>query len=183
MNIILGCFLMAFAEIALPSWEFADTEVSTNIVRWFPAKTSGTFAFGVSFDGTASNNVEIAFGDDVDADLVLSPDEMQFALGWDCGAWFYCAGDGDIQIEKSSNDALTRKALGCSFVIRSDGIIRDAVITNGVESIFTNLTANHPRIRFNPNWNIVRFTARGVISPQSFFRVRWHPRGFYLIFR
>ncbi len=60
-------------DIALPSWEFADTEVSTNIVRRFSTEISGIFTYGITFDGTESNNIEIAFGEDADADLVLSP--------------------------------------------------------------------------------------------------------------
>ncbi len=58
-------------DIALPSWEFTDTEVSTNIVRRFSTEISRTFTYGVTFDGAESNSVEIAFGKDVDADLVL----------------------------------------------------------------------------------------------------------------
>ncbi len=38
-------------------------------------------------------------------------------------------------------------------------------------------------VRFNPNWNMVRFTARGAISPQGLFHVRMQPHGFHLILR
>ena len=37
---------------------------------------------------TPSNNVQIAFGKDTDADGDLAPEETQVTLGFDCGEWF-----------------------------------------------------------------------------------------------
>ena len=67
----------------LPSVEYPDTEVVTNVAVF--AQGSCEYAFELAFLGTASNNVEIAFGMDADGDGALSVDEIRLSAGWDCG--------------------------------------------------------------------------------------------------
>ena len=70
----------------LPLVEHPDTEVVTNIA--VSAQGSREYSFELAFSGTASNNVEIAFGTDADGDGALSVDEIGLSAGWDCGEWF-----------------------------------------------------------------------------------------------
>ncbi len=74
--------------VRLGSSQYADTEVSTNVA--FAAWTERMFAFEyeLDFDGTPSNNVQVAFGIDADGDGILAPEEERMAVGWDCGEWF-----------------------------------------------------------------------------------------------
>ena len=98
---IIFCFIAA-AETArgtvavapLPAAEYADTEVSTNVCLVVTQKLSAgdnrrCFDVSLSLMATPTNNVEIAFGVDIDEDGVLGRRERDFVLGWDCGAWFW----------------------------------------------------------------------------------------------
>ena len=42
----------------------------------------------LSLFATPSNNVQVAFGKDANADGILAPEETQFVAGFDCGTWF-----------------------------------------------------------------------------------------------
>ena len=71
----------------LPPWKTVDTEVSTNCPFAFASPFVADFRLTMEFDSTPSNNVQIAFGRDSDADGVLSADETDMILAWDCGEW------------------------------------------------------------------------------------------------
>ena len=70
--IVLCVSVSAFAKITGPvrlgNSPFADTEISTNVA--FSAWTEHMLAFEyeLAFDGTPSNNVQVAFGTDADSD-------------------------------------------------------------------------------------------------------------------
>ncbi len=172
----------ARVDVALPAWTLADTEVSTNFVRKFDIQ-GGPFAYQLSFEGTASNNVEIAFGRDADNDRILSPRETDFALGWDRGAWFFCVGDDDPQFEEENSNAPLQKTLACSLFVRDSKSPKDSLISTAQKELFTNLTSNLSHLLHNSNWNLVRMTARGHYSPQSRFHLDIHQDGFHIILR
>ena len=47
------------------------------------------FRLEMTFDATASNNVQVAFGHDtMPADGALSAEETAYIIGYDCGEWF-----------------------------------------------------------------------------------------------
>ena len=71
----------------LPAWEFADTEVSTNVPFAFPQVNVKHFFLSMELAGTPSNNVQVAFGRDANTNGVLEVEEAGFAIGWDCGEW------------------------------------------------------------------------------------------------
>ena len=82
---------MNVAPLSAP--EFADTEVSTNVCLVVTQELSAGdnrrfFDVSLSLVATLTNNVEIAFGVDIDEDGVLGCRERDFVLGWDCGVWF-----------------------------------------------------------------------------------------------
>ena len=77
--------VVAFAAFArkatvesLPVSPYADTEVATNIV--FGVGVAGNDVFSVSFelDASPSNNVEVAFGHDANANGILDDSEAAF---------------------------------------------------------------------------------------------------------
>ena len=72
----------------LPSAEFADTEVSTNIAFAVERPAMTRIEFTVSLDATPTNNVEVAIGTDANGDGNLSVEESAYAFGYDCGTWF-----------------------------------------------------------------------------------------------
>ena len=73
---------------ALPGAEFADTEVSTNVVLSVGAARNRRLVFSVELQASPSNNIEVAVGCDADADGRLSLAESALVVGYDCGEWF-----------------------------------------------------------------------------------------------
>ncbi len=173
----------ARVDVALPDWEFVDTEVSTNIVRKFDIQGSGPFEYQIAFEGTSSNNVEIAFGRDADDNQILSPRETDFSLGWDRGAWFFCIGNEESHFEEEAANAPLQKTLTCSLFVRDGKRPKDPLISSAQKELFTNLTSNLSHLLHNLNWNLVRLTARGHYSPQSYFHLNIHREGLRVILR
>ena len=58
---------------ALPPSAYADTEVSTNVPFTAWEEHQKRFEHRLSFEATPSNNVQVAFGTDADADGMLDP--------------------------------------------------------------------------------------------------------------
>jgi hypothetical protein len=73
---------------ALPEPVFCDTEVTTNILFNPSAQKAEKFAIDLRFVGTATNNVEIAVGRDLNCDGVLDPEETALLFGWRSGRYF-----------------------------------------------------------------------------------------------
>ncbi len=51
------------------------------------------FRAEVTFTTTSSNNVQMAFGSDLDNDGKLPAEETAATVGWDRGGWFILSGD------------------------------------------------------------------------------------------
>ena len=73
--------------IPLPS-EYADTEsrIDFAVTNW--PGLGRHIKLWLSAVTTPSNNVQIAFGRDANADGTLAPHEIQIVAGFDCGSWF-----------------------------------------------------------------------------------------------
>ena len=69
---------------------YADREVSGDVA--LPEnrlEKMRVFRLEMTFDATASNNVQVAFGHDtMPADGALSAEETAYIIGYDCGEWF-----------------------------------------------------------------------------------------------
>ena len=72
---------------------FADTEAATNAPLSFAESPVRRLSFSLVLAATPSNNVQVSFGLDADADGLLGSLEAGMAVGWDCGKWVLC-GDG-----------------------------------------------------------------------------------------
>ena len=83
---VLSAFVTANAvEAALHSCPPPDTEFETNLVAEAWDDFDRIMGIRLEFNASPSNNVQIAFGSDENHDGVLSIEESEFALGWDCG--------------------------------------------------------------------------------------------------
>ena len=88
--VALASALPMFAKTLppLPEPAFADGEVSQCYAFDQSGLGSIWLDLTATFVGTASNNLEIAFGQDVDHDGELSLPETDLILGWSCGCYF-----------------------------------------------------------------------------------------------
>jgi len=84
----LSVFALPPVRPTLPSVERADTEATTNVSFTAWQENAGRFTFSLTCRTTPTNNVQAAFGTDGDGDGVLSLEECDLLVGWDCGAWF-----------------------------------------------------------------------------------------------
>ena len=152
-----------------PPVEFLDTEVATNVAISDVSQEARRYAFSLSFVGSASNNVEIAFGTDTDGDGALSDEEVEFSAGWDCGEWFTSnAITGERLVAEGADGS--HEFVGGVY-LRADGHVRAAVFRNGVTPLFPALAAAAKSWSFPAAWNMVRLVGRGenIRSGERFY--------------
>lgn len=143
----------------LPHVGFADTETVTNVPFAAWTENLREFRFELDFTGTASNNVEMAFGTDVDGDGRLSDGEVSTSAGWDCGEWFVFDSASGARTAASAPDG--RHVFSCVCEMRSSGeIVGVAFFDNGAP-VFADLAASTPSWLHSPDWNMVRLVGRG----------------------
>ena len=157
------CLASSFAVPTMSEAEWDDTEVVTNSALPAARADSRVFGFSLELDGTASNNVEVAFGRDVDHDGMLSRAEADLLVGWDCGEWKVVdCGTGDEVVEQGTEGRVTlewRHEFNAAYVPRS------LSVTINDSAAFAALAANPPRFLYSPDWDTVRVVCRGMDSP------------------
>ena len=159
----LSCLLaVVFSVPALPPVEYDDTEVVTNTTIHAIRSDARLFDFTLELDATPSNNVEIAFGREADADGELSRQEETLLVGWDCGEWKVvdCATGNEVCEEGTCG----RTRLDWLVRFDADGVPGSLEATVGGNAAFADLAANPPRFVFSPDWNMVRVVGRGLDS-------------------
>ena len=171
---------LAFPPPAVTNCPF---EVSSCLPLAVDSNRLDTVAFELSFDATPSNNVQAAFGVDLDANGVLSPDEEDLVVGWDCGEWFMQNVSNGVRVTSGPVSADVAQTLRCTLATKSDGIRRAFTATVGTNDVFGSVSSELPNWGYDTRWNLVRLTARGVDDPASRFWVRTSPIGFHLVFR
>ena len=157
------CLASSFAVPTMPEAEWDDTEVVTNAALPTARADSRVFAFSLELDATASNNVEVAFGRDVNHDGMLSRAEADLLVGWDCGEWKVVdCGTGDEVVEQGTEGRVTlewRHEFNAAYVPRS------LSVTINDSAAFAALAANPPRFLYSPEWDTARVVCRGMDSP------------------
>ena len=73
-----------------PTSEYADTESSANVAVTNWPSLGRRVKLTLSANFTPSNCVQVAFGQDTNADGDLAPEETHLILGVDCGVPFAC---------------------------------------------------------------------------------------------
>ena len=154
----------------LPDPSFADGEVS----RCYSFDQSGIGSIWIdlsaSFIGTASNNLEIAFGQDADCDGELSLPETDLILGWSCGHYFlewFKASEVYEETNIGSNDFA--HALGWNSRVRRNGQIVSFSLTNECGVAFADVLSSPPVWIYDTRWDRMRITARGEAARNAHF--------------
>lgn len=164
---------------------YADTEVATNIV--FNRHRSDVKEFELKFtlDCSPSNCIQVALGTDADGDGNLSFAETQAVYGWRNGRYFIedvVAGkryEHSISADErkgtqlfSVNMQTARDYLPKTFLANIDGV-----------SVFTNLSTTVPSWLYQPKWNLMRITRRGISTPSEWFSCKIDYSYFYITIR
>ena len=158
---VVATTVAAAADIrpVLPPVQHLDTEVVTNVVISAAAQGSREYAFGLSFSGTASNNVEIAFGADANGDGALSSDEIGLSAGWDCGERFVMNAGTDERVSVEAADGV--HSLVGMIRLRTNGRVREISFGDGPATLFPALQGAALGWTFPVEWNMVRLLGRG----------------------
>ena len=171
-----SAFAGSVAVPRLPSPEYLDTEVSTNVVFSLSEK-SDTFTVELSLNATPTNNVQISFGR-ASADGAHPSPEAELTLGWDCGKWFIQTPEARLETEPSGMNLF--KTVSLSLALRSDGTVREASVTDGTTRLF----ADEPLVFSSAtSWNMLEAVARGVGIHGETFAVTHTTYGTRLIWR
>ena len=171
----------------LPDWEFADTEVSTNVPFAFPPAAARHFLVSLELAGTPSNNVQVAFGRDANTNGVLEIEEAGISLGWDCGRWRVREGirDQGSGIREWTAEAVTTnelKTLDVDVTVYRGQGRRIASAENGVEIDWDD-AAELTRALYDNSWNMLRLTVRGVDRADETLRAAVRIEGTKIIIR
>lgn len=149
----------------LPPATFIDTEISTNVAITVWTEHICKFEVVLSLDATPSNNVQLAFGHDADADEQLTDEETDLTLGWDCGAWFVVSDEptNSFTATPSGNTGI-RREISFTVYLDSNGFPRHLdTLADGMPILFAGLDGQSPpEWLFSKTWNMLKITARGV---------------------
>ena len=137
-------FASARVEVsALPSCEYADTEVSTNVALNVSAARLERLTLSVAFETSETNEVLVALGADTDGNGDLSIDEADVVFGCDCGAW-YCA---DLRTGETTQQTTNILVIGKREFDPAWNVFK--VIRRGLGEIGESVTLDEERVRFD----------------------------------
>ena len=184
MIAVVAAALLALAlppvRPSLPPVAHADTETSTNVQFSAWQESPGRFRLCLTCRTTPTNNVQMAFGTDIDGDGTLSLSESDLIVGWDCGAWFVQYGFDGERIEHSggANDMQTfacvvRLNPGAATPVSAEMTVEGVPVLAGVDVA---------RL-YRREWNMVRLTGRGLADSAALPEVRILPDPLSVIVR
>ena len=167
----------------LPVSPFADTEVSTNEPLHVVRTDVRDLKIHIQLEGTPTNDLEVAFGCDVNTNGVLDVSEIETVYGWRTGRYFVenvrawerheapahaNAADGVIDIHLENDPAFVPKRF---------------TATCGGEPAFAQFAARPPPWLFRADWTHARVTRRGKGVPSEWVRCDIGYTSFVMKFR
>ena len=176
--------VLAFGGVLspLPSPAYVDTEVSAHHRLEQPSVGLRGLDFRLDFNGTPSNNVEVAFGRDADGDGTLVPLETDVVIGWECGRYFierFRTGERIEETNVGTNDLA--RLLAWHYDVRKGGkVLKAFTASNEVCVAFASVSTNTPAWLYDRNWNLMQLTARGVDVQGERFEVDVRSSGFLI---
>ena len=160
--------------LSLPPVVHVDTEVMTNVVISSWQRGAAKFAFSLSCIATPSNNVEAAFGEDVNANGVLEPEETDVVVGWSRGNWFVQNGADGERFSMAPTSMENVKTLAWAYRLTAAPTpVRLSVMVDGTAA-FSTLAEESPEWLHRREWNLMRLTGRGLHDSGETFTV-WTP--------
>ena len=157
--------------LSLPPVVHVDTEVTTNVVISSWQRGAAKFAFSLSCIATPSNNVEAAFGEDVNANGVLEPEETDVVVGWNRGNWFVQNGADGERFSMAPTSMEDVKTLAWAYRLTAAPTpVRLSVVVDGTAA-FSTLAEESPEWLHRREWNLMRLTGRGLHDSGETFTV------------
>jgi len=161
-------------EISLPQLPlsaFPDTEVSTNIVMHGRRTDTWKVDLHIQLAGTPTNDLEVAFGRDVNTNGVLDVEEIETMYGWRGGRYFI---ENVPAWERIEVEAATNALCGvCDIHLENDSSVvpkRFAATCGGIAAFGRLATTPPPAWLFKREWDTVRVVRRGMGVPSEWIR-------------
>ena len=172
--ILLAFSVFAGARVVVPSLpvsQFADTEVSTNIVLHGCRTDTWKVDLHIQLAGTPTNNLEVAFGRDANTNGVLDVEEIETMYGWRGGRYFI---ENVPAWERIEVEVATNAPRGvCEIHLENNSSVvprRFAATCGGVAAFGGLATAHPPAWLFRREWDMVRVVRRGTVVPSEWVR-------------
>ena len=157
---------------------YADTEATTNVVFNAGDSNDRLFRLSLELNATTGNNISVEFGTDSNTNGVLDHAEIDAAVGWDSGAWFYL--DHATGAEAHVSRAEGRHRLDWELTLNPHKAAKSVKATDANGVVFTGAI---PAAMFNPEWNLMQVTARGLTEPGGIVVNKVLGRGLNVILR
>ena len=175
-----AAFALPPVRPALPPVAYIDAETTTNVQFTAWQEHVGKFKLSFTCHTTATNNVQFAFGRDADDDGILSLEESDLVVGWDCGKWFVQGGYDAERIETAvgTGDGQTL----AWTVPLSPVTAKPMSVTATVDGtpVFGGVDAG---MCYRKNWNMFRLTGRGLADSAESPVVQILPDSFTILMR
>ena len=179
--LLSACVSANAVDVTLHSCPPPDTEYETNLVADAWEDIDRIMGIRFEFNASPSNNVQAAFGVDEDHDGVLSIEESEFTVGWDCGAWFV-SGYGEEFVEPAIVQTGT-KSFSWSARLDEGGRLCELSAKDGNAAVFSSLTNNIPGWISRRSWDTMRLAARGAVDPAAVLYIGNKPNPLQVILR
>lgn len=167
-----------------PLSPYADTEVSTHVVLQAGRTDVREVKLHLQLEGTPTNDLEVAFGGDVNTNGVLDVSEVETVYGWRGGRYFI----ENVQAwERFETEAAVSAASGVFDVqLKNDRNYAPAQFTAtcGCEAAFQDFSTNPPAWLFHREWNMMRVVRRGgAVVPSEWVSCTVNHEFFYIHLR
>ena len=179
--VLSACVSANAVDVTLHSCPPPDTEYATNLVADAWDDIDRIMGIRIEFNASPSNNVQAAFGVDENHDGVLSIEESEFTVGWDCGVWFV-SGYGEEFVEPAAVQ-LGRKSFSWSARLDEGGRLCELIAKDENAAVFSDLTSNTPEWICRCSWDTMRLAARGAVDPAVVLYIDNKPNPLHVILR
>ena len=153
----LSIFADIFDTPAPAPSSMIDTEAITNVAVNLMGPNICTFKLSLNLNAQTNNNLEVAFGQDVDCNGFLDRSEIDLSVGWDSGCWFYQnRRTGDAEFVQRD---VGRNQLDCSLTLNYRHEPLELYAKDRSELVFHATMSNS---LFKVNWNLARVVVRGL---------------------
>ena len=189
----MACFLAVVMPFSALAWTlhvptqpvspYLDTEVTTNVPI---NKADISYSdLNFRFDGTPTNNLELAFGTDMNTNGVLDAEEVGTRFGWRAGRYFIeNAQTGELLGGDVLNPTQSFSVDMHLEVRYSSQRVRKVVVSGVNAADFGALVSNVPPAWvWRREWNLMRATRRGMEPPSDWIEYSASHRGFAIRLR
>ena len=164
---------------------FADTEVSTNVVLQTVRTDVREVNLHLRFEAEPANDLEVAFGRDVNTNGALDVSEIETVYGWRGGRHFIENVREWNRIEANEPQSGRKDPVDFNVQLKNGCNCTPALFTAicGAERAFLDFEKHPPAWLFRREWNMMRIVRRGAGPMSEWVRCTVNHGLFYLHLR